>query len=95
MEYVAEMDPGISDDVVLERARQQDMVLVTSDRDFGEMVFREKRASAGVILLRLSGLSLQAKATIVATALREHEAALVGAFSVVTPALVRIRRDLN
>ena len=38
--YVAEMDPGIADDLVLELANRESAVLLTADKDFGELVFR-------------------------------------------------------
>ena len=34
--YVSEMDPGISDDVVLSIANNMGALLVTEDKDFGE-----------------------------------------------------------
>jgi predicted nuclease of predicted toxin-antitoxin system len=40
---VAEMDPGISDDVVLDLANQEGSLLLTADKDFGELVFRQHR----------------------------------------------------
>ncbi len=33
--YIAEMDPGISDDEVLDIANREDALLLTSDKDFG------------------------------------------------------------
>ena len=43
--YVAEMDPGISDDDVLSLANEKEAVLLTADRDFGELIFRQKKVS--------------------------------------------------
>ena len=57
--YVAEMDPGISDDAVLSVANNMTALLVTADKDFGELVFRRRQINAGVLLIRLAGLSLQ------------------------------------
>lgn len=45
--YVAEMEPGISDDAVLDEANKKMAILLTSDKDFGELVFRQG-ASHGV-----------------------------------------------
>ncbi len=42
---VAEMAPGVPDDVVLERANQETALLLTADKDFGELVYRQKRIS--------------------------------------------------
>ena len=51
--WMAEVSPGDPDDKVLARALAERRVLVTFDKDFGEMVFRRGRtASCGVILLR-------------------------------------------
>ena len=55
--YVADMSPGISDDEVLNRANGKQALLVTEDKDFGELVFRLGRIHKGVVLLRLNGLS--------------------------------------
>ena len=92
--YVAELAPGISDDAVLASAVADERLLLTADKDFGELVFRLRRAAHGVLLLRLAGLSQAAKAETVAAALREHGEEMAGAFAVVTPGLVRVRRRL-
>jgi predicted nuclease of predicted toxin-antitoxin system len=39
--YVAEMEPGIYEDVVLDLANREGAVLLTADKDFGELVFRQ------------------------------------------------------
>ncbi len=40
---VTEMDPGISDDKVLSMANESKAILLTADRDFGDLVFRQGR----------------------------------------------------
>ncbi|MGQ9627032.1 MAG: DUF5615 family PIN-like protein [Anaerolineae bacterium] len=55
--YVAEIEPGISDDEVLNQANRETALLLTTDKDFGELVFRQGRVIQGVILIRLAGLS--------------------------------------
>jgi predicted nuclease of predicted toxin-antitoxin system len=89
--YVAELAPSISDDAVLQQANDLQAILVTIDKDFGELVFRLQRVAAGVILIRLEGLTPASKATIVAQALREHATEMLGAFSVISPGMIRIR----
>jgi predicted nuclease of predicted toxin-antitoxin system len=90
--YVAEMDPGIPDAVVLDLAARDAAVLLTSDRDFGELVFRQGRAHPGVILVRLAGLPPSTKAETVARAVAEHTPEYEGAFAVISAGSVRIRR---
>jgi predicted nuclease of predicted toxin-antitoxin system len=93
--YVAEMELGIPDDVVLERANEISALLVTADKDFGELVFRDKRLTTdGVILLRLSGLSAERKAEIVSDAFRERAAEFTNHFSVISPGRIRIRSTI-
>jgi len=53
---IAEVARGASDDQVLERATEDKRVLITEDRDFGELVYARGRSSAGVILVRFDSL---------------------------------------
>jgi predicted nuclease of predicted toxin-antitoxin system len=92
--YVAERSPGITDEVVLTESRISGSVLITVDTDFGEIVFRQRRASVGVLLIRLRGLTPAMKATVVAEAVREHGHELAGAFAVLSPGNIRIRREI-
>ncbi len=91
--YVAEMQPGSSDDTVLELSDREAAVLLTADKDFGELVFRQHRVAFGVILLRLSGLSPARKAEVVALTVSQRGTELVRAFSVITPGSIRVRRQ--
>jgi predicted nuclease of predicted toxin-antitoxin system len=90
--YVAELSPGITDDEVLDQANASGAVLLTADKDFGELVYRQGRVHAGVVLLRLAGVAPVLKAETVAKVLEDHAPELHGAFSVVSPGAVRIRR---
>ena len=92
IESVAEMAPGISDDVVLDSANARGAILLTADKDFGELVFRLHRVTQGVILIRLAGLSLSLKGRIVSGALRSHSQDMQHHFTVIEPASVRFRR---
>ena len=58
MASVKEFMRGATDREVLEQARQDDRLLVTFDKDFGELAYRSRLpAGSGVILFRLSGPS--------------------------------------
>jgi predicted nuclease of predicted toxin-antitoxin system len=92
--YIAELAPGIFDEAVLEQANQLNAVLLTADKDFGELVYRRGQVHAGVILLRLAGVMPEAKAAILSTAIARYSSELIDAFSVVTAGTVRIRRKI-
>ena len=92
--YIAELEPSISDDLVLERANKKEALLITGDKDFGELVFRQRRIHGGVVLIRLAGLSPKAKATIVSGVFRDRKDELFHVFSVISPGMVRIRHRI-
>jgi predicted nuclease of predicted toxin-antitoxin system len=92
VDWIAEVSPSATDEEVLRRTVDAKAVLVTEDKDFGELVFRRGLAHSGVILLRLEGLDNVAKAEIVSQALRENEIELPEAFAVVSRDFVRLRR---
>ena len=91
---VAELAPSIPDDEVLREANTRSAVLVTADKDFGELVFRQGAIHPGVVLLRLAGLANTTKGEIVAEVFRLRSSQLVGSFTVISPGQVRIRRRL-
>lgn len=88
---IAELAPGLSDDEVLRMANDQHALLLTQDRDFGELVFRLRRAAHGVLLIRLHGIVTADKAARVGSALGVHGETLVGRFSVLNRLSLRIR----
>ena len=89
--YIAETHSGASDNSVLNQAKLLQAVLLTSDKDFGDLVFRQHLVSRGILLLRIAGLPQERKAAIVAEAILKHGAAMPGAFTVLTPTTIRIR----
>ncbi len=93
--YVAEMNPAMPDDAVLEKANHLGAILITADKDFGELVYQQKRAHNGILLIRLAGLPPQTKAETVHAALTQYGHEMVGNFSVIQPGLIRIRHTLS
>jgi predicted nuclease of predicted toxin-antitoxin system len=89
--YFAEQAPGADDPVVLAMANETETLLLTCDKDFGELVYRQRLTTAGVLLVRLAGLTPETKARLVTDALQTHHTEMFDAFSVITPGLLRIR----
>ena len=81
----------LADDVVLKRANADGRVLMTADKDFGELVFRLHHVTFGVLLVRLPGLPSESRAEAVAQVVGEHGDEMARAFTVLSPGLVRIR----
>ena len=91
--YIAETEPSISDIEIMQTANHNQALLITGDKDFGELVFRQRHILYGVILIRLAGLSPQDKADIVSLAIKKHLDELEQNFIVITPGAVRIRKQ--
>lgn len=91
VQYMAEMDPGVTDEFILEQANRIEALLITADKDFGELVYRLGRIHHGVILLRLAGLPDPIKAEMVLEALAKYAEEIAFRFTVLSPGLVRIR----
>lgn len=91
--YIADIDPSIDDNAVLHQANQNSALLITADKDFGELIFRMGQIHAGVVLLRLAGLSAETKARTVSTVFADRGHELLSAFSVISPGKIRIRRQ--
>lgn len=90
--YVAEMEPGVSDEIVLDLANRERSLLITADKDFGELIFLQQRMMSGVILIRLTGLSPMNKAEVIVSALKKHGVELDQAFTVIMAGAIRIRK---
>lgn len=91
VKYFAEVGQGAPDKEVLAAASDAQSLLLTCDKDFGELVFRQRLIHAGVVLIRLTGLPLASKATIVLEAIKQHGPEMEGAFTVIAPGLLRVR----
>jgi predicted nuclease of predicted toxin-antitoxin system len=74
--YVPEISAGIRDDEVLARANAEERVLLTEDKDFGDLAFFYGNRSSGIVLLRAHGVGTDAKAGAVAEVLEAHESEL-------------------
>lgn len=87
---VLAIDPKASDEEVLEFAEKDDRVLVTEDKDFGELVF-VRGLSHGPIV-RLVELTVEEQLTGMRELLHQHAQDLVGRVVVtVTRGRIRIR----
>ena len=91
VKYFAEVGAGATDKDVLAAASDAQSLLLTCDKDFGELVFRQRQTHAGVILIRLTGLPTASKANIVLEAIKQHGSDMAGAFTVISPGLLRVR----
>jgi predicted nuclease of predicted toxin-antitoxin system len=88
---VKESMRGADDAVIMNRAESEQRVVVTQDKDFGELAFKHRLpASCGVILFRLSGADPAIDNTRILEVIASRED-WAGNFSVVTDDRIRMR----
>ena len=90
--YILELNQGARDEFILSLANQEQRILLTQDKDFGELVFRLKNAHFGVVLIRLNGYLSSEKADIVVQLFIKYRDELVRSFTVIQPNAIRIRK---
>lgn len=89
--YVMETMRGATDDTILSRAYSEQRILLTEDKDFGELVFRLRKPATGIILLRFNPGEEAKKATRLRQLLQNSTITFVGAFVVVEIDKIRSR----
>jgi predicted nuclease of predicted toxin-antitoxin system len=89
--WVREEKPGINDQEVLRIAQSEKRLLVTFDKDFGELAFKERlnTAEIGIILFRIIPKS-SAHIALVAVSALESRDDWQGHFSVVEEERIRM-----
>ena len=81
-----------SDEALLAIAYRERRIIVTSDKDFGEKVYRERHPHWGIVLLRLKDERPVAKIRVMQMLLENHSGMLEKHFVVATEDRVRIAK---
>ena len=88
---VADVLPRADDVRILEWASRERRVLITNDKDFGELALKRGHAHAGIVLLRLRDNRAQNRAQVAQAVVERWADRLPGAVTVATERGVRIR----
>jgi len=83
---------GMDDDDIILKALEENWILITNDKDFGEKVYRDGRLHRGIILLRLEDERSQSKIQVLSRLLKIYPDRLSNTFVVVTENQVRFAR---
>lgn len=90
---VAEDFPSTADADILASAWQQERILVTNDRDFGELVFFHELPHRGIIFFRLPRQDVLSKIERLDTLFTKFKKRLFDHFVVVKEDSIRIRKQ--
>lgn len=81
----------MSDAEILAFAINEEAIVITSDKDFGEMVFRQKLPHKGILLIRTELENYDILRLILEHIIQEHGESLKGKFTVYQHHKIRIR----
>ncbi|NJD37879.1 MAG: hypothetical protein FIA89_06090 [Geobacter sp.] len=87
--WVPEYDCRLTDEQLLKLAFEEQRILITNDKDFGTLVFLQKKAAYGIILFRIDDHNVRIKITILKNMLLRYQDKFTGHF--VTIGRKRIR----
>lgn len=79
----------MTDDELLALAVREQRILITNDKDFGTLVFLQKKVACGIVLFRIEDQNTRIKITILKNMLQRYQDKFPGHF--VTIARKRIR----
>jgi predicted nuclease of predicted toxin-antitoxin system len=86
---ICEELPSISDKMVLDIATSKNSILITEDKDFGELVFRLNFLHKGIVLIRMGKAEFNLAK--VAEVIVSHYDELYGKFSILSEKKLRIK----
>ncbi|MFO0701005.1 MAG: DUF5615 family PIN-like protein [Nitrospira sp.] len=90
---VSEVDPCASDETVLAKAHEEGCIVITEDKDFGELIAVQRRPHSGII--RFLELSVSEQVEAMQEVLAHYRSELeAGAVMVITRCRVRVRPKL-
>lgn len=90
---IAEVSPRAEDDDVREKAVGDDRILITEDKDFGQLVYASMRTTGGVIFIRFPTRARRSLPEAVVELVRQRGERLKGSFTVLQPGRVRTGRS--
>lgn len=87
---ISSIMPGAKDSIILDKAFAENRIIITSDKDFGELVFNKKISHVGIILLRLQNESSKNKIKVLENLLNNYLDQISYNFIVVSDSNVKI-----
>lgn len=87
---IADISPSVDDQAVIERSVRESRILLTEDKDFGQLVYASAQMSVGVIFIRFPGNLRQTLCATILDLVKRKGEQLNGRFVVVQPGRTRI-----
>lgn len=89
VKWIPDYNCEILDEDLLEMTNTEKRVLITNDKDFGELIFLQKRLSKGIILIRVKSQSVYIKLKLIKNLLQNYSNKILNHFVVITDKKLR------
>ncbi|MFH1259100.1 MAG: DUF5615 family PIN-like protein [Elusimicrobiota bacterium] len=95
VKYFSEIKPRSKDEEVIELANMETRIILTNDKDFGELCFLQQKAKTGILLFRFDNENITLKISVLDKVISEFGTKLINHFTVVSENKIRIRPFLS
>jgi|YelNatPaOPRAMG01_1025707.scaffolds.fasta_scaffold27298_6 predicted nuclease of predicted toxin-antitoxin system len=89
VKWIPDYNREMLDEDLLELAKVEGRILITNDKDFGEIVFFQKSLSLGIILLRIKGQKVEVKLKLIKELFQNYRNKLLNNFVIITDKKLR------
>lgn len=87
--WLPDYDCHLDDESLLQLACSENRIIVTNDKDFGELTFFQRKPSAGIILFRINEQNVRIKITILKNMLLKYPEKFCNHFVVIARKRIR------
>jgi predicted nuclease of predicted toxin-antitoxin system len=86
--WIRELKKGTSDLSIIEMAAKEDLIIITNDKDFGYLIFKQRLKCPGLILIRIDEIG---QGNVILAILQKYRHKLKNHFTIITDKKVRFR----
>jgi len=90
IKWVPDYNCEMPDEDLLQLANEEKRIFITNDKDFGDLIFLQKKLSVGTILFRVKDQKSQGKIKLMKKLLMGHRDKLLNHYVVITKLKIRI-----
>ena len=90
IKWVPDIDCEMADKDLLQLANEENRIFITNDKDFGDLIFLQKRLSVGTILFRVKGQKSEEKIKLMRKLLMGYRDKILNHYVVITKLKIRI-----
>jgi predicted nuclease of predicted toxin-antitoxin system len=90
IKWVPDYNCEMPDEDLLQLANEENRIFITNDKDFGDLIFLQKRLSVGTILFRVKGQKSEEKIKLMRKLLMGYRDKILNHYVVITKLKIRI-----